>query len=172
MKKAGIIIGCIVGALLLLAVIVVNSITLTKIEDRAGEYRKKVTDSVVIWEETAGMDDEQILRYAVKRTAQDLTFSIDTNCMHYASYCASVFNCACQHNGLPSSVEAKPVVGYVHIWGINVCKVLYGLTGCHFIKDHDVTEVHLADGRAVLVDANAYDYLFSDLSSPLITEPR
>ena len=107
---------------------------------------------------TKGMSETEIVNYAISRTAQEYKFSRKTNCMHYARLCSDICNYSFTFNGYKS--KAHPVVGYVTCWGIDVCKLLYGITHDTFVKDHDFTEVNLQD-RTIYVDASAYDLIYT-----------
>lgn len=116
------------------------------------------------------MNAEEIRSYSLKKTCSLLSFSVrndlsdgKANCIGYAQMCASIFNYACRSNGLNS--KAKPVVGYVMLYGINLCDVLKWCMPTkrweNFVKDHDFVEFNI-DGQVIYADASAYDILWQD----------
>lgn len=143
---------------------------LTKIADRSNPYYPTSTLLSEIRENTKGMSAEEIRKYSVKKTARSLSFTVknnlskgDANCVGYAQMCASISNYAFKVNGINAS--AKPVVGYVMCFGVNLCNVLKWCMPTkrweNFVKDHDFVEYHI-EGQTIYCDASAYDLIYKD----------
>lgn len=115
--------------------------------------------------ECMGLDPKGCVKYAMELTCELLSFSEKNdvangkaNCVGYAILCSNICNYALKVNNL--SNRAKPVVGYVTFYGINMCNVLSTLaphTYKNFVKDHDFVELDLGD-RYLFFDASLYDY--------------
>lgn len=155
--------------------IVWSPLSLTKISDRPNPYAPDKNLKTEIKEETSGMTAEEIRSYSVKKTAKSLSFTIsndlskgEANCIGYAQMCASISNYAFKVNGIKAS--AKPVVGYVMFYGINLCDVLKWCMPNkrweNFVKDHDFVEYDI-DGETIYCDASAYDLLYKDCKTKL-----
>lgn len=151
--------------------IVWSPFSLIKIGDRTNPYRLDKTLITEITSETRGMSAEDIRRYSIRKTARRLSFSVtnnlpkhEANCVGYAQMCASISNYAFAKNNIQAS--AKPVVGYVTFYGINLCNVLKFFMPTqrwkNFVKDHDFVEYHI-DGKIIYCDASTYDLLCKDL---------
>lgn len=147
-----------------------SSLSLVKDKDRPNNFSPSAELKAEIKAETAGMSAEDIRAYSIKKTASTLSFTIgenlskgEANCMGYAKVCASICNCAFKANGLKAT--AKPVVGYVMLYGINLCNVLKACMPTrrmeNFVKDHDFVEFHI-DGQTIFADACIYDILWND----------
>lgn len=107
-----------------------------------------------------------VIDYSVKLTAKLLTFSATqgklgnnkkskANCVGYARLCVSICNYGFRQNHIQA--KAKPVVGYVYLWNINLCKLISHNTSGRlslFTKDHDFVDI---DGK--FVDPCIYDIL-------------
>jgi hypothetical protein len=117
-----------------------------------------------------GMDADEIMDYSIELTAKYLQFSehnnIDNgkaNCVGYAKLCASICNYALRKNGRKG--YAKPVVGQVELFGINLCPVLVACAPTHkwklFVKDHDFVEFYCGND-IIFADPCVYDLLGSD----------
>lgn len=155
---------------IILALYIISPITLDKIGDRVNPYSPNSSLMAEIKNETVSMTGEDIRKYSIRKTASRLSFSAhnnlakgEANCIGYAQMCAAIANYAFRQNGL--SCNAKPVVGYVRFFGLNVC---YVLSECmptqylkNFVKDHDFVEFQIG-GQTIYADANAYDYLWMD----------
>lgn len=155
---------------IILALYIISPITLEKIKDRTNPYSLNLTLMEEIKNETVSMTGDDIRKYSIRKTASLLSFSArnnlakgEANCIGYAQMCAAIANCAFRQNGL--SCNAKPVVGYVRFFGLNVCDVLRWCMPNqylkNFVKDHDFVEFQI-DGQTIYADANAYDYLWMD----------
>ena len=69
-----------------------------------------------------------------------------------------ICNYAFQVNGM--GYRAKPVVGYVSLYGVNLCRLLQAIAPQrwkNFVKDHDFVELKLED-RTLFFDASLYDF--------------
>ena len=118
--------------------------------------------------ETSGYSDEEIVAYSLDLTAELLRFTRvnslkdgKANCVGYAQLCSNICNYAFTINH--SSARTKPVVGYVKLCGINICKVAYSLAPAkdkNFVKDHDFVEYHYRDGKISFFDPSIYDVSF------------
>lgn len=79
--------------------------------------------------------------------------------IHIGSYGSSrICNYALQVNGL--GYRARPVVGYVSLYGVNLCRLLQAVAPRRwksFVKDHDFVELKLED-RTLFFDASLYDF--------------
>lgn len=150
--------------------IVLSPMSLTKIGDRANPYVLDKGLKEKVARETEGMNEEEVLKYSVKKTASLLTFSVrndltkgKANCVGYAQMGAAIANYAFKLNGMDAT--ARPVVGYVMFYGINLCNVLKWFMPnkrCeNFVKDHDFVEYHI-DGQTIYCDASAYDLIYKD----------
>ena len=143
------------------------NIYLSKIKDRNTEPIE-LSQSLKerIQKGTQGMDKTEVIDYSVKLTAQLLTFSATqgklgdnkkskANCVGYARLCASICNYGFRQNHIQA--KAKPVVGYVYLWNVNLCKLISHNTSGKlslFTKDHDFVDI---DGK--FVDPCIYDIL-------------
>ena len=143
------------------------NISLSKIKDRKTEPIE-LSQSLKgrIQKETQGMDKAEVIDYSVKLTAKLLTFSATqgklgdnkkskANCVGYARLCASICNYGFRQNHIQA--KAKPVVGYVYLWNVNLCKLISHNTSGKlslFTKDHDFVDI---DGK--FVDPCIYDIL-------------
>lgn len=148
-------------------------LSLAKIDGRSNPYYPTSPLLSEIREDTKGMSAEEIRVYSVKKTAWTLSFAVknnlskgEANCIGYAQMCASISNYAFRVNEINAS--AKPVVGYVMFYGINLCDVLKWCMPSkrweNFVKDHDFVEYHI-DGQTIYCDASAYDLIYKDLKT-------
>lgn len=112
-----------------------------------------------IKEETRSKTADEIIDYSVTLTAKELVFTRKVNCVTYANYCAAVCNYAFTQNAIAGS--AKPKVGIVKLWGLDLCKILYSVTGSTFVMNHDFTEVQLPN-VTIYVDASMRDLILND----------
>ena len=118
--------------------------------------------------ETAGYSDEEIVKYSLNLTAELLRFTrVNTlkngkaNCVGYAQLCSNICNYAfaARH----SKARTKPVVGYIEVCGINMCKIAFSLAPAkdkNFVKNHDFVEYHHQDGMTSFFDPSIYDVSF------------
>ena len=115
-----------------------------------------------------GYSDEEIVKYSLDLTAELLRFTRvnalkdgKANCVGYAQLCSNICNYA--FAGSHSKARTKPVVGYIEICGIDMCKVAYFLAPAkdkNFVKDHDFVEYHHQDGTTSFFDPSIYDVSF------------
>lgn len=100
-------------------------------------------------------DDKDIVDYSFCLTNELLTFSEKNNisrgkanCIGYSQLFTSICNYALQVKGYEK--RAKPVVGYVKWYGINLCKIARFLAPKrykNFVKDHDFVELNYGSYR-------------------------
>lgn len=112
-----------------------------------------------IKEDTRSMTAEEIIDFSVALTAEELVFTRKVNCVTYANYCAAVCNYAFVQNAIAGI--AKPKVGIVKLWGLDLCKILYSVTGSTFVMNHDFTEIRLPNAT-IYVDASMKDLILND----------
>lgn len=108
---------------------------------------------------------EDFVKYSMRLTADLLSFTekndLDNgkaNCVGYAVLCSRICNYAFQVNGM--GYRAKPVVGYVSFYGVNLCRLLQAVAPQRwktFVKDHEFVELQLED-RPLFFDASLYDF--------------
>ena len=108
---------------------------------------------------------EDFVKYSMRLTADLLSFTekndLDNgkaNCVGYAVMCSRICNYAFQVNGM--GYRARPVVGYVSLYGVNLCRLLQAIAPQrwkNFVKDHDFVELKLED-RTLFFDASLYDF--------------
>jgi len=130
-----------------------------------GDYHLSEEMKRTIRKDTNDLDYRQIIRYSLRLTGKRLEFSLKNdlahnkaNCIGYAQVCSSICNYAYSVNGI--ALRTKPVVGYVTLYGINLCPLLQAVVPNRyngFVKDHDFVELVL-DDRVLLFDASLYDY--------------
>lgn len=166
----------VVAVILIVAYNVWTPWALVKSDDRQITYSPDQELRTMIASETKNMTGEEILEYSIKKTANSLTFTAENdvthgkaNCVGYAQMCAGISNYAFQVNGLDS--KAKPVVGFVMFYQVNLCDVLKGCMPNkrweNFVKDHDFVEYHI-NGSIIYADASLYDLIGTDCkTSPM-----
>ena len=164
MKKT-IILCSILATILLLCIVVYNSFTLVKTSNRSyGDYALTKEMKEQIKAESCGMDFKEIVKYSRNKTCEYLRFTEKNavsegkaNCVGYAMLCSGICNYALKVNSI--SGKAKPVVGYIAFWGINLCDVAQSVAPKpykNFVKDHDFIEVQ-DDDTHLFIDASLYD---------------
>lgn len=158
-----------IGVAVMIAIVILMPISFVKTSDRGvthdyfpNELKERIEA------ETAGYSDEAIVKYSLDLTAELLRFTRvnalrdgKANCVGYAQLCSNICNYAfaARH----SKARTKPVVGYIEICGIDMCKVAYALApakGKNFVKDHDFVEYHPANGTPSFFDPSIYDVSF------------
>ena len=95
------------------------------------------------------------------------------NCVGYAKLCAAISNHAYTTHHI--NAKAKPVVGYVKFYSINVCQALV----CSkmpkgwndFFKDHDFVEFQIA-GQTIYADPSLYDLTWKDCKTYKTTKTK
>lgn len=146
---------------------------LVKQYDRPGsvEIPDSIKNELII--NTSNLSEIEIINYCVDITANLLEFSFKqdslfkhnifkAHCVTYAKVCASLCNEAFKANNIKA--EAKPVVGYIKCFGINLCKWYYSLNTKHknFFKDHDFVEIQ-GINYTIYVDPCLKDLINNDL---------
>lgn len=117
--------------------------------------------------QTRGMTEMQIMNYSLDLTAKSLKFAEKNdieygkaNCVGYAQLCSAICNQALKNNGY--SYRAKPVVGYITDYGINLCTLFKSVAPTrhwkNFVKDHDFVELQLGK-TTYYFDPSVYDIL-------------
>lgn len=133
------------------------------------ELPKELQNEVVI--NTKGLTDLQIINYCVEKTSQILEYSkkesdlinlptSKAHCVTYAKVCATLCNLAFTSNNIPN--KAYCVVGYVEVYGINICNVLYKITNSAHYINHDFVKV-ITPNNVIYVDPCSYDLIGMDL---------
>lgn len=138
-------------------------LTLVKQSDRTInhiELSKDLQDTIIL--ETQNLSEIEIINYSVNKTSDLLEFSNVNNCITYSRMCASICNTAFQAHNIKST--AKCVVGYVKVYGINLCSLLSKINKKHkmFLKDHDFVEISNCD-HIIYVDPTLQDLIGMDL---------
>ena len=137
-----------------------------------GSYISK-SERQTIKEETAGMNEDGIRRYALSFIDRKCRYSYPkqdyatgrVNCTGYAKIYADVYNTAMRSAGL--GYKARPVAGDVKWYGISVCKLLVTivptrLTG--WVGDHDFVMIFNPKGeKHIQLDPCFHDLIGSDL---------
>lgn len=129
-------------------------------------------DKAIISARTKSQNVQEIIAQVIIFTAEKLTFAVHNdikngkaNCIGYAQLCAKACNYAFEINGMES--KARPVVGSVVWFGIDVCDIAYGLAPKkykNFVKDHDFVEVEdLRNRKTIYVDPCLYDLIGDDV---------
>lgn len=174
MKKLKCILLTIAGLVLLFKVIswFIPSPVLVKERDLPNKYvlteaDKKMADKYVFPDSMYDMKDPcSLARNSLDITCAQLEFAYrndikngKANCDGYAMKCASLFNYIRKANGLSDKYFAKPVVGQVYWFGINMNKLLMRIlpakyTG--FVKNHSFVEFQ-GPSDYVYADPSLYD---------------
>ena len=167
MKKAIRNVG--IGIAVMLAVVILMPISFVKTSDRDATYNYFPEElKGRIKSETAGYSDEEIVKYSLDLSAELLRFTRvnalkdgKANCVGYAQLCSNICNYAfaARH----SKARTKPVVGYIEVCGIDMCKIAYFLAPAkdkNFVKDHDFVEFRHQDGMTSFFDPSIYDVSF------------
>jgi hypothetical protein len=153
-------------ALVLCCCFVRNGMGLVKTNNRPNpgnslskQIKSKISD------ECKSSNPEDCLKYSLQLTSDLLSFTEKNdiengkaNCVGYAILCSRICNYSFEMNKL--KYHAKPVVGYVTLYGINICNILKSLAPQKwkkFVKDHDFVELELED-KTIFFDASLYDY--------------
>ena len=120
-----------------------------------------------IRKECKTLDPEDCVKYSLELTSRLLTFKEKNditngkaNCVGYAILCSRICNYAFIVNNLKH--KTRPVVGYVTLYGVNICNILKSLAPQkwkNFVKDHDFVELEL-ENKTIFFDASLYDYYF------------
>lgn len=154
------------SALIVLGILFAHGLRLVKTNDRpASGAALSAQIKSQIGRECKSLKPEDCMKYSMRLTADLLSFTekndLDNgkaNCVGYAILCSRISNYAFQVNGMAH--RAKPVVGYVSLYGVNLCGLLQAIAPQrwkNFVKDHDFVELKLED-RTLFFDASLYDF--------------
>jgi len=155
------------GILIVVIILFLSSLTLVKQHDRAITYRLSKSTIQQVKKETKGMDEKKIIDYSLNLTCEMLEFGRNNeisngkaNCIGYAQLCSAICNEALRNNGY--RYRAKPVVGYIKSFGLNLCSIAKSLMTNQkykaFVKDHDFVELGFK-GKTYYFDPSIYDVL-------------
>ena len=158
-----------IGVVVIMAIVMLMPISFVKTNDRGATHNYFPEElKRRIKAETAGYSDEEIVKYSLNLTAELLRFTRvnalkdgKANCVGYAQLCSNICNYA--FAGSHSKARTKPVVGYITICGVNMCKVADALAPArdkNFVKDHDFVEYRHRDGTTTFFDPSIYDVSF------------
>lgn len=162
------------GAVIFLPIVIVHyGFSLSKDHDRSIEtYKLSKSIKEKIRNDTDGMDYKEIIQYSMERTKEQLAFAKNNdiprgkaNCIGYAQMGASICNYAMASNGM--GYRAKPVVGYVNLFGINLCAIATKIAPiglANFVKDHDFVEISV-EGKTIYFGPCLYDFLIDCTTS-------
>ena len=172
MRKVLFLVLCLVAFMLFVLSLFLFRLELVKQYDRPGNV--KIPDSIKneLIINTANLSEVEIINHCVGVTVNLLEFSFKqdplfkhsvskAHCVTYAKVCSSLCNEAFQANNIEA--KAKPVVGYVECFGINLCKWYSSLNTKHknYFKDHDFVEIQ-GSNYAIYVDPCLKDLIGSD----------
>ncbi len=172
MKKRVIIILTILGLVGMIIVWGTMPLSLSKLGNRDSvSVTLSDNDKAIISARTKSQNVQEIIVQVIVFTAEKLTFAVHNdikngkaNCIGYAQLCAKACNYAFEINGMES--KARPVVGSVLWFGINVCDIAYSLAPKkykNFVKDHDFVEIDLRNCKTIYVDPCLYDLIGDDV---------
>lgn len=151
---------------MLLIIIILQSLTLVKNADRPVTTNLLTcSQKTQIRLDCKNMPESEIMNYSLKQTADWLTFSTKNNinqgkanCVGYARLCSDVYNYASMINRYSS--KAKPVVGYVELFGVNINNIVKYLSPTkkwkNFVKDHDFVQFNI-NGKIYYDDPMLYE---------------
>lgn len=153
-----------------IVLVILMPIKLVKLSDRKNFYRLTPQEMELMENVVSATSVEEAKDYSMEYVCNKLRFAVrndipngKANCIGYAQLYAAVFNYCCELNNIKA--EARPVVGYVEFWGINLCfigeKLLLSKRWKSFVKDHDFVEIR-ADGRTLYVDASLKELIGRD----------
>lgn len=172
MRKVLFLVLCLVAFMLFVLSLFLFRLELVKQYDRPGNV--KIPDSIKseLIINTANLSEVEIINHCVDVTVNLLEFSFKqdplfkhsvskAHCVTYAKVCSSLCNEAFQANNIEA--KAKPVVGYVECFGINLCKWYSSLNTKHknYFKDHDFVEIQ-GSNYTIYVDPCLKDLIGSD----------
>lgn len=167
MKKKSKIKTVLIASILIIILGAATSFALVKTGERNRQTTVDKKTKTKIVTETKGMDVKHIINYSLNLTADMLHFSKHNNikegranCVGYASLCSSICNTAFDANGIDG--KAKPVVGYIESYGVDLCKAAQSIctdqASKNFVKDHDFVECITRD-KVYQFDPCLYDIL-------------
>ena len=150
-----------------LLILLFSIFSLIKTGDRTyGNYTLSVSEKNQIQKNTKGLSKAEIIEYCLKHTSKKLHFSKknninngEANCVGYSQYYASICNYSFKVNGI-SNCSCKPVVGYINLCGINLCKFAKSMVPTdlkNFVKNHDFIE-YTNNDKTIYFDPLIYDY--------------
>ncbi len=158
------------GLLIILLMVCFSNLTLVKQYNRNYSYTLSRDIRSKVIKETKGMNAVDILNYSIEFTSKYLQFSENNNipmgkanCIGYANFCSSIYNTAIFANNIKG--YAKPVVGYVEFYKINLCSILKNIIPNqkykNFVKNHDFVEFCIGDDL-IYADPCIYDLIGTD----------
>lgn len=125
-----------------------------------------------VLEDTQGMDYNSVVSYATDLTEESLSFARHNdipagkaNCIGYAQLCSDICNLAFEANHIKA--DAKPVVGGVYLFGLNLCKVATKLVPAEyksFVKDHDFVWIDIDGEAREMVDPTLGDLIGNSIN--------
>lgn len=116
---------------------------------------------------------EQIIKISLSITSKQLNFTAEKNdidpnklivskkahCVGYSAFFATTCNYLLKRHKLSSNWVAKPQVGQLYLWGINI----HQFFNSPFFKDHDFVIIeNKTTDRIIAVDPTVNDYLRID----------
>ncbi|MDE5901596.1 MAG: hypothetical protein K2H21_00080 [Muribaculaceae bacterium] len=168
-KSAGKWIKLLIGIIIVvvcLSFVFLYSLELRKTSDRGwGDYHLTADLKQLVIEKTRDLDNpESIIEECCDIATDYLSFTVTNdianhkaNCVGYAQLTSALLNHAFRNKNIP--YRAKPVVGTVHSFGVNLNEVALCILPslCHpFFKDHDFVEIGTDDGT-VYIDTSLRD---------------
>lgn len=155
------------AVLCLILFAVFSPIRLIKQADRKSRYELTPQEKEAIEHTARATSVDEAMNWSMEYVCKQLRFALKNdlpggkaNCIGYAQHYAAVFNYCCEVEHIPAS--ARPVVGYVKIWGINICSALEQIMpsqqGKNFVKDHDFVEVRTPE-YILYIDASINDLI-------------
>lgn len=135
---------------LLCIVVALMPITLVKQTNRSATYKLSQKEKAAIPSDETNPTVDDAIEFAMDYSCDHLSFAQTNNirhgranCIGYAQLFAAVFNAYCQRNGIRAT--AMPVVGYVNVFGVNLCRLAKSVMPSpkmkNFVKDHDFVEI-------------------------------
>lgn len=147
----------------------IYGLSLHKTENRPqGSYSLTEEDRKELLATIASISDEmEIIKLCNESACKKLSFHRknnlkigEANCVGYAQYTATLLNSAFKYKNLSST--ARPVVGQVHLYGLNIHPLAVGIMPDNlksFFKDHDFVEIKKENGDIIFTDTSLQDLL-------------
>lgn len=140
---------------LLCIVAILTPITLVKQTDRGATYTLSKEEKAMMPSSGSNPTAENAIKFAMDYSCDHLSFARANNirhgranCVGYAQLFSAVFNAYCKKNGIEA--YAKPVVGYISIFNVNLCRLTKSIMPSrkmkNFVKDHDFVEISTETG--------------------------
>lgn len=157
------------GILFVMYFLFIHGLTLHKIENRPYvSYLLTEADTQELFELIATTSDEmEIIKLCNESSCKKLSFHRknnlkigEANCVGYAQYTATLLNSAFNYKNLSST--ARPVVGQVYLYGLNIHPLAVGIMPDNlkcFFKDHDFVEIRKENGDIIFTDTSLQDLL-------------